>query len=370
MADTTDYRKVIEDFVLGDRRLADRKDIRIDSAISAANQPVQVEWDQRSVPVRIQVGSYLIRLQTDELSPQELQELTALPLLLGYDAHSHPLGLTVEGRLENRIRTTLAANTESGRVHEIANALSSIAPEMQPQGSEWSTNGPDLAIEVGATRTRRYLSIVASPSASLYRALYALGVLCRPKTALVRVIDISPELLRILQENPHELRSLGPDQFESFVANRLDRMGYNVTLTGPTTRKDGGIDIIALPKAPNVGSVVLAAQVKHHRADQKTGRDAVDRLLAWKGSQFGVGMLVTNTAFSRDALWAAAQERNRDFLRLRDFIDLKRWLQDQYGSSEDWREIPHEIELAPGILVEVPKPNVCSAASNSLNDET
>jgi hypothetical protein len=38
--------------------------------------------------------------------------------------------------------------------------------------------------------------------------------------------------------------------------------------------------------------------VKHHLADQKTGRDEVDRLLAWKDSYFGIGLLATNMAFS------------------------------------------------------------------------
>jgi len=198
----------------------------------------------------------------------------------------------------------------------------------------------------------------ASPGAAMYEWCRALGVILPPKTALVRVVDVSPELLRVLKENPAELRRLRPEQFERFVANRLERMGYNVSLTGPTSRKDGGIDIVAVPKAPNIGSIVLAAQVKHHRENRKTGRDAVDRLLAWKDTDIGIGMLVTNTAFTKDALWAAAQARNKYFLRLRDFTDLQRWLQDQYGSPEDWREIPDKIELAPGVVIEIPKPRL------------
>ena len=45
----------------------------------------------------------------------------------------------------------------------------------------------------------------------------------------------------------------------------------------------------------------------------KTVRDAVDRLLAWKGTEIGVAMLVTNTSFTKDAIWTAAQDRNRHF---------------------------------------------------------
>ena len=194
----------------------------------------------------------------------------------------------------------------------------------------------------------------------VYRWCHALGLVCPAKTNLVRVVEFSPELLRFLQEDPTRLRSLTPEQFERFVAERLDRMGYNVKLTGETNRKDGGIDLTAVPRLARVGSVVIAGQMKHHSGGQTTGRDAVDRLLAWKDSYFGVGLLVTNTSFTRDAVWAAQQERNARFLRLRDFTDLKRWLQDQYGSEQDWREIPDRIELGPGVLIEIPKPKIVS----------
>ena len=138
-------------------------------------------------------------------------------------------------------------------------------------------------------------------------------------------------------------------------------MGYNVILTGASNQKDGGVDLIAVPKVATLGSVVIAGQVKHHQGDQKTGRDAVDRLLAWKDSRyFGVGLLATNTAFTKDAIWTAQQERNAGFLRLRDFMDLKRWLQCQWGTEEDWREIPDRVELAPGVVIDIPRPRIAS----------
>ena len=60
----------------------------------------------------------------------------------------------------------------------------------------------------------------------------------------------------------------------------------------------------------------------------------------------------------RDAIWTAQQERNARFLRLRDFTDLKRWLEGRFGEEEDWREIPDRIELAPGVVIEVPRPRI------------
>jgi Restriction endonuclease len=135
-------------------------------------------------------------------------------------------------------------------------------------------------------------------------------------------------------------------------------MGFDVTLTGSTTTRDGGIDLIAIPKVRSVGSFLLAGQIKHHRGRQKTGRDAVDRLLAWKDTCFRLGLLITNTFFTRDAIWTSNEEAHRAFIRLRDFNDLKRWLEDYFHSQEDWQEIPQEVTLAPGVTIAIPKPKL------------
>ena len=162
----------------------------------------------------------------------------------------------------------------------------------------------------------------------------------------------------ILRASPEEIHNLDPSQFERLIAERLDRMGYNVTLTGSTYRKDGGIDLIAMPKVSNVASVVLAGQIKHLRPDRKVGRPEVDRLLAWKDSYFGLGLFITNSYFTRDALWLAGLQKNASFLRLRDFVDLQRWLHDIFSSEYEWREIPQRIELAPGVTIDLPRPHI------------
>jgi hypothetical protein len=162
----------------------------------------------------------------------------------------------------------------------------------------------------------------------------------------------------MLQRDPKLLAALSPDQFEKLVAERLNNMGFEVQLTGGINRRDGGIDLIAVPKAATVASFVLAGQVKHHREHRKTGRDAVDRLLAWKESYFTMGLLVTNTGFTRDALWLASQDRHKGFLRLRDSDDLRRWIASNFWAEDEWREIPETIELAPGVTVRIPKPKL------------
>jgi hypothetical protein len=175
---------------------------------------------------------------------------------------------------------------------------------------------------------------------------------------VVRTIDLTPHLLQLLKEDPEKLRSLSPSGFERFIAGRLDAMGFDVTLTGQTHQSDGGIDLIAVPKVRTVGSTLMAGQVKHHRNNRKTGRAAVDRLLAWRNGDFNLGLLVTNTGFTSHARWLAMQDVNRSFLRLRDFDDLKKWLKGNYTSKGEWREIPESVVLTPDLTIEIPRPRI------------
>jgi len=219
------------------------------------------------------------------------------------------------------------------------------------------------SLAVTMSRSRITLSTwetgLAPPSPGpLLAWLRALGVVSAPRGATSSIIDLSPQLLAMLRADPERLRGLSPEQFESLIADRLDNMGFAITLTGNTNRKDGGIDIIATPRVWTPAPYLLAVQVKHHVGDQSVSRPDVDKLLSWKGRHFHLAMLVTNTRFTEDARWVAAQEENRQFLRLRGFDDLRRWLEDNFVSDLDWREIPRQIVLAPGVTVEVPRPSL------------
>ena len=68
---------------------------------------------------------------------------------------------------------------------------------------------------------------------------------------------------------------------------------------------------------------------------------------------FNAGLLVTNTSFTPDAEWVA--ERRALLMRLRDFEDLARWLRDEYPREAEWREIPAEIEMCPGVVIKLPR---------------
>ena len=209
---------------------------------------------------------------------------------------------------------------------------------------------------IGRITLSRQESGAQPPSKNqLYKWCQTLGLVADTTATQVRIVEITPKIQRFLEEDPSRLAQLTPDQFEQFVAERLDKIGYDVNLAGNTRSRDGGIDLIAVPKVRTLGSFLLAGQIKHHSTGRKTSRDAVDRLLAWKDSPFRIGLLVTNTEFTKDAKWVAELQHNKMFLRLRDFEDLKRWIQNDFTSDLEWREIPDHIVVAPGVTISVPR---------------
>jgi len=241
------------------------------------------------------------------------------------------------------------ANTEAAA--KLGRALSGIRSELGLTQDDLAYRGGLNRIALSQWERGRW-----PPSAGpIYQWCAALGLVSEGEAPQISLLDVTPQMVVFFRDNPEEIRNISPERFEHLIAERIDRMGYDVRLTGSTTRRDGGIDLIAVPKVRTVGSFLMAVQVKHHRSERTTGRADADRLLAWKDSPFRVGLLVTNTTFSKDARWLGDQVGNKAFLRLRDFEDLKRWLRGQFDSEFDWREIPDAIALAPGITIPIPK---------------
>jgi CheY-like chemotaxis protein len=172
--------------------------------------------------------------------------------------------------------------------------------------------------------------------------------------ATARVITLSAyrTILRILKQDPALIRQLGPEALEAFVRERMEMMGFTCAPISPTRQPDGGIDLIACPIKAVPFPFLLAVQVKSHRAGrQSASREVRDFLGAITGKPITAGVLVTNTTFSADAQWVAAQ--HQQLLRLRDVHDLRRWVQDDFTTQELWREIPSTLEVRPGLTVDV-----------------
>jgi hypothetical protein len=176
-----------------------------------------------------------------------------------------------------------------------------------------------------------------------------------PEPYTVTLTPFSENVLTWLLEDLERLKILPPDRFQFFIADRLERFGLQAQIVGDVYRKDGGVDIVAYPKVATV-PFLLGVQAKHHRTARKTSVGDVrdfHGVLSSSNSPFHMGMVVTNTSFTPDARWFASN--NKTLLRLRDLKDLQRWLQEDFVNEHEWREIPDQIELAPGITVPVVK---------------
>lgn len=161
--------------------------------------------------------------------------------------------------------------------------------------------------------------------------------------------SFSPELLNWLQHDVDRLKELDDDSFERLLMDIFNQQGYVVRQVTQTRRKDGGVDIVVWPE----GSLtyLIAIQAKHHRVESPTGVSYVrDFCGTLKGNLvFGFGLLVTNTRFTGDARHFA--EKTNPGLRLRDGGDVCRWLSGDFSRESEWKELPDEIDLAPGVTV-------------------
>ena len=194
---------------------------------------------------------------------------------------------------------------------------------------------------------RRFVEYLSDPT------LLGVEMTGLPEPEVV-LVDATPELVILLREHPLKIHELSPHAFEQLVANRLEAMGMHVILTASPNRKDGGIDFIAYPEPARSFPFLLAGQVKHHRLGRMTGVGPVREIAGVAATApFHAGLLVTNTDFTLDAKFFAKERSN--LVRLRGFTDLCRWIQGKYDPEQEWSELSSEIEIAPGLIVKLPR---------------
>ena len=174
----------------------------------------------------------------------------------------------------------------------------------------------------------------------------------------VTIVDFSKELLANLRRDPAELLKLAPEQFELFLCDRLHAMGMEPQRICSIYEPDGGIDILAWSRHPAAFPFLVGVQAKHHKSwSKKVGAPDVRQFdAAIRNRPLQAGLLVSNTSFTPNAIWEV--ENHKHIIRLRDFEDLRRWIADNFVDEAEWREIPEQIEYAPGRFIKVrPRPN-------------
>lgn len=179
-----------------------------------------------------------------------------------------------------------------------------------------------------------------------------------PEPYIVKLTHITKHAVNWLSKDLNRLKIITPADFQYLIAERLEGFDLEVKLVGDLNSKDGGIDIVAYPKQGTM-PFLMAVQVKHHRLDRRSPVSEVRDFhgaISSGNSPFQLGMFVTNTGFTPDAIWFGKQ--NSNLLKLRGNEDLRRWLQDDFDNKAEWREIPEKIILAPGVEIEIPNRQV------------
>lgn len=182
-----------------------------------------------------------------------------------------------------------------------------------------------------------------------------------PVVRRIEVTNIGPALRAALARDPSASYQLTAAEFELFVCERLDTMGFESRQIQPH-REEPGIDVVFWPKERAAFPFLGAVQIRHHRDPRASeGVQTVREFLAaMSGHPFGAGLLVTNSTFTPNAQWFAREHAK--LVKLRDILDIRRWLQNNFSDPAEWREIPELIELCPGVAVDLRRLNMVQSS--------
>lgn len=142
------------------------------------------------------------------------------------------------------------------------------------------------------------------------------------KQIVIDVCSASDDLLRKVHANPKLLYELSSRGFEEFVAEVLDRLGYQVTLTPAS--KDGGKDIYAARK-DHLGSFLYVVECKKYAPDNRVGVGLIRELNGVvQAERATAGILATTSFFTKGAKEFQAHLSNQ--IGLKDYLGIQEWL--------------------------------------------
>lgn len=126
------------------------------------------------------------------------------------------------------------------------------------------------------------------------------------------IITIKPandKVFSYLAEHPNELYNLTSREFEEFMAQLYNKLGYNTELTKAT--RDGGKDII-LRKPDILGDMVFYVECKQYKIQNKVGIDIIQRFAGIiEMDKVNGGIIATTSFFSPDAeKWILEKDLN------------------------------------------------------------
>jgi hypothetical protein len=138
-----------------------------------------------------------------------------------------------------------------------------------------------------------------------------------------KILIANGEVRRYLAKHPDHVFSLSSRNFEILVADVLKGLGFDVELTRAT--RDGGFDIYAYIRN-EVCAFLMLVECKRWAADRPVGIEVVQRLYGIQQvNNANKSMIVTTSYFTAPAI--AESRRYEHLMELKDYQDLKTWLQ-------------------------------------------
>lgn len=142
------------------------------------------------------------------------------------------------------------------------------------------------------------------------------------KKIIVDIQSVSDDLLSQAYADPKLLYEISPRRFEEFVAELLDRLGYEITLTPAS--KDGGKDIYAA-KRDDLGSFLYVVECKKYSPDHRVGVGLIRELNGVvQAERATAGILATTSFFTKGA--KELQSRLSNQISLKDYLGIQEWL--------------------------------------------
>lgn len=142
----------------------------------------------------------------------------------------------------------------------------------------------------------------------------------------IAIMPANDKVFAYLAEHPSELYNLTSREFEEFMAQLYNKLGYNAELTKATI--DGGKDII-LRKPDILGDMVFYVECKQYNSKNKVGIDIIQRFAGIiEMDKINGGIIATTTFFSKDAKnWVIEKDLNcriliHDFDRIKNVLKM------------------------------------------------
>lgn len=144
----------------------------------------------------------------------------------------------------------------------------------------------------------------------------------KPLSLIVNNID--DEIKKYFNKHPEKLYELHPRKFEELIASILKDFGFDIELTNAT--RDGGRDIIASIRT-KVSSFLTYVECKRYSPENKIDVRLIREIIGVHSiHRPAKSIIVTTSFFTKDAIKEAKIFENQ--LDLKDFNDIKRWLQE------------------------------------------